>query len=189
MKHYEVPEGKKRCPECTDTKDRSEFYKDRSRHDGLRRLCKLCDKARRNRVNKGEKPSEDKFAQWVESHAAVPVEEKKRRYQSDYLMRTYGISLEQYEAMCAERENCCDICGETQETLHVDHCHKEGHVRGLLCMHCNMGIGHFRDSTERLASAIAYLTLLSGAFSVFRYNGVDTIRILLGVPNGRNTYG
>ncbi len=175
MKHYGIPEGKKRCPECEEIKDCSEFYKDRSRHDGLRRLCKDCDKARRNRVNKGEKPSEDKFAQWVEEHASVPVEEKKRRYQNDYMMRTYGISQEQYETMCSEREGRCDICGEKPEVLHVDHCHTEGHVRGLLCMHCNMGIGHFRDDVERLGNAIAYLTSLSGGFSVFRYNGVDTI--------------
>jgi hypothetical protein len=59
--------------------------------------------------------------------------------------------------MVASQGGRCAICGETPERLVVDHCHASGMVRGLLCQSCNFGIGHLRDSVERLQSAIQYL--------------------------------
>lgn len=50
----------------------------------------------------------------------------------------------------------CDLCGEVGP-LHVDHCHKTGAVRGVLCHLCNTGLGSFRDSPTLLARAINYL--------------------------------
>jgi hypothetical protein len=50
----------------------------------------------------------------------------------------------------------CVICG-TEETLVVDHDHKTGQVRGMLCNHCNRGLGHFRDDPTLLEFAAQYL--------------------------------
>lgn len=50
----------------------------------------------------------------------------------------------------------CDIC-EAVEPLVVDHCHSSGKVRGMLCQHCNRGLGHFRDNTKVMAQAIKYI--------------------------------
>jgi len=50
----------------------------------------------------------------------------------------------------------CTICGN-KERLVVDHCHRSGHVRGLLCNHCNRGLGHFRDDPDLLEFARIYL--------------------------------
>lgn len=50
----------------------------------------------------------------------------------------------------------CDIC-EAVEPLVVDHCHSSGKVRGMLCQHCNRGLGHFRDNTKVMARAIKYI--------------------------------
>jgi hypothetical protein len=41
--------------------------------------------------------------------------------------------------------------------LHVDHNHRTGRIRGLLCSHCNVGLGHFRESTRSLRAAVTYL--------------------------------
>lgn len=57
--------------------------------------------------------------------------------------------------------NKCAICNlhqaELSLTLAVDHCHKTGKIRGLLCVNCNQGIGKFKDSVFLLEAAIKYL--------------------------------
>jgi len=50
----------------------------------------------------------------------------------------------------------CVICGDSGELV-VDHDHKSGNIRGLLCNHCNRGLGHFRDDPMLLEFAAQYL--------------------------------
>jgi hypothetical protein len=50
----------------------------------------------------------------------------------------------------------CVICG-SEENLVVDHCHKTNTIRGMLCNHCNRGLGHFRDDPQLLEFAKIYL--------------------------------
>lgn len=59
----------------------------------------------------------------------------------------------------ASQAGLCAICGKEPEDrrLAMDHCHATGRVRGLLCMHCNVGLGMFKDNKEVLEKAIAYL--------------------------------
>jgi hypothetical protein len=54
----------------------------------------------------------------------------------------------------------CECCGRPppgKQSLHLDHCHATNVFRGWLCNNCNLGLGHFADSTDRLSLAIAYL--------------------------------
>lgn len=75
----------------------------------------------------------------------------------DYsLEKRYGLTREEYELMVKQVNGRCEICNE-DKPLHVDHCHSSGVVRGLLCFNCNSGIGQFKDSSERVKSALAYL--------------------------------
>jgi len=55
------------------------------------------------------------------------------------LKNKYGLSLKQYKQMYEDQSYQCAICGEKKK-LHVDHCHKTGKVRGLLCHRCNLRI-------------------------------------------------
>ena len=75
------------------------------------------------------------------------------------LQSKYGITEEIYEKILATQKGVCAICGNHQryKRLAVDHSHKTGQVRGLLCENCNRGIGRFFDSPFRLRKAADYL--------------------------------
>jgi hypothetical protein len=83
-----------------------------------------------------------------------------------YLRRTYGISEFDYAKMHDAQGGRCGMCrlpsGLFTGTLAVDHCHKTGRVRGLLCSTCNSGIGLLRESPEILEAAKLWIS--SGGF-------------------------
>lgn len=75
----------------------------------------------------------------------------------------YNVTTEQFNAMLSEQQNKCCICHKSfqdlsQKARHIDHNHKTGQVRGILCTNCNTLLGHAKDSINILNSAINYLT-------------------------------
>lgn len=77
-----------------------------------------------------------------------------------HLERKYGMTLLDYEALLEKQGHACAICHKSHSRtnpLHVDHCHKTGQVRGLLCTNCNTGLGKLGDSIPQLWAAIKYL--------------------------------
>ena len=81
------------------------------------------------------------------------------RLRNSKLRRRFGITLAQYRAISAEQNGKCAICGGQDEgkLLAVDHSHKTGAIRGLLCQMCNRALGAFQDDPAILARAIEYL--------------------------------
>jgi Recombination endonuclease VII len=73
----------------------------------------------------------------------------------------YNITIEEYDKILAFQNGKCAICGKvakvTQNRLAVDHCHKSGLIRGILCWHCNRAIGSFGDDQSRIWMAFLYL--------------------------------
>jgi hypothetical protein len=86
---------------------------------------------------------------------------------SHSLKKRYGITPADWNQMFREQGGVCAICrkefaetnqaGNHKDNAVVDHCHKTGKVRGLLCPHCNLGLGHFMDSPKILQAALLYL--------------------------------
>jgi hypothetical protein len=74
------------------------------------------------------------------------------KVKNNVLKRRYGITLDERNAM-GDR---CYICG-SQYDLHVDHDHRTGKVRGILCRRHNLGLGHFDDDPLMLLRAVDYL--------------------------------
>ena len=70
-----------------------------------------------------------------------------------------NITASQYQEMLLSQNGVCAVCGSPGKgrRLAVDHCHKTGIIRGLLCSSCNLGIGYFGDDPDRLRQAIKYL--------------------------------
>lgn len=71
------------------------------------------------------------------------------------LRRKHGLTVD--EARLFREGKSCEVCGST-ERLCVDHCHRSGKIRGILCDRCNRGLGYFRDSVKLLAMATVYLS-------------------------------
>ena len=87
--------------------------------------------------------------------------EKMKAGSQKHQLKKYGLTPEDRARMLAEQNGRCGICqceeGTHKYRMHVDHNHVTNQVRGLLCHHCNTGIGFFRDDPRLLARAIKYL--------------------------------
>jgi len=131
--------GYRVCSYCKVEKKYSAFHLRKAAAHGVAYGCKECSIAYKKKIYD-------------------PVRERNRLYR--YL---YGITLDDYDRMLTSQNNRCAICNSTAtgrkgtKYLSVDHCHATGKVRGLLCNHCNTGIGSMKDDIELLDKAIAYL--------------------------------
>ena len=154
--------GTKRCSRCGKTKPVSEFCKNRRSKDGLHSYCKACKGAYSRawaEANRERRRAQNR--EWSKAHLARrSVMQRSTRYGL-----AYSVTLEL-------RARPCDICGALPGSgsmaHHIDHDNTTGAVRGVLCAHCNRGLGGFRDSPGLLARAAWYLA--RGA----DYRDVDT---------------
>ena len=135
------------CTQCKQNKTLSSFY---SRKDSTKyqNKCKQCmDSNFKEYYNKNK--SKILTQQQTESKF-------KRRDQE--LKRRYGISLDEYNLLLEGQNKQCAICKiNISSSSHLDHCHKTKKVRGILCQHCNQGLGQFKDNHLLLQKAIDYL--------------------------------
>lgn len=72
----------------------------------------------------------------------------------------YGITKQQFDFALETQKYSCAICSilfDDTHRVYIDHCHNTGKVRGLLCFHCNTGLGHFKDNTELMQKGVSYL--------------------------------
>ncbi len=133
----------KRCSTCGAFKTVNNFYINSTMSDGYNHSCKKCQLDYQNRRNKNP-------------NRII----KSRKHM---LKNIYGITQQDYDRMHEQQNGKCAICGSTYVgrrnavNFAVDHDHKTGKIRGLLCGFCNKGLGHFKDNTEHLKSAISYL--------------------------------
>ncbi|MGH7179501.1 MAG: endonuclease VII domain-containing protein [Tepidisphaeraceae bacterium] len=71
-------------------------------------------------------------------------------------LTSYRLTVEQYDRLRLNADDSCSICGR-RGSLVIDHDHRTGEVRGLLCPGCNAGLGMLGDSEAGLERALAYL--------------------------------
>lgn len=97
------------------------------------------------------------------------------------LRKKYGLSLQEFEQLMMRQDGCCAICHQPPRlrrfvnrwktkadiaVLIVDHDHRTGAVRGLLCNECNRALGLFHEDPALLHSALEYVTGTPGARGV-----------------------
>lgn len=85
----------------------------------------------------------------------------KNYYKAHRLKVKYNLSQEDYNLKLKAQKYSCAICNihrdDYLKDFSVDHCHKTGKVRSLLCTQCNSGIGFFRENINNMEKAIAYI--------------------------------
>jgi len=115
-------------------------------------LCMVIDCHRIAR-----KLSNNRYAKTCDFHGRGYHTHKDRleKKKEDGRIRRYGVTPEKYKELLDEHAGKCAICGEPAQS--VDHNHKSGKLRGILCINCNTGIGHFKESIPLLRATIAYL--------------------------------
>jgi hypothetical protein len=135
----------KPCVLCRVVLPLTEFPRDRASADRKSNWCKKCQCAR----------------------AARARITRPRDLWSSKLKQSYGLTADAYDALLVTQNNQCALCLREASTLKrrlsVDHDHKTGKVRALLCSHCNLLLGHARDRADLLRKAASYLETHEGA--------------------------
>lgn len=135
-----IRDGAKRCTRCTEWKSLDNFGRRKDRGDTPLSECKRCASERSKQYNTGERGRTKRYA------------------------NKYGVTVEWYEERLAAQGGLCAICGNPPDSgiaqhprLAIDHCHRTGRARGLLCFLCNSALGRFEDDPELLVRAHKYL--------------------------------
>ena len=160
----------KRCSKCRRDLPREQFYNQPEGRDGKRGDCIDCVKAYRAaryhlvrdeaiaRAKAWQKANPERVNAYHRERRTRP--EVKARERAGHLKRKFGITPETYNEMLEAQGGVCAICGRPPRdniSLHVDHEHGTGRVRGLLCFRCNNALGDFDDDPVLLRQAIEYL--------------------------------
>ena len=160
---------KKQCKDCNhvwdliEEKNATLFNKRRQAHiEATHKRCTRCKQIKH--VNDFRLVANDAHLRRASCTSCQNSHRQKSYYKKD-IFNKYGITIDDYNAMLAQQNGKCKVCGSDNSVgnrrmtmpLCIDHCHITGKVRGLLCSKCNMGIGNFDDSVERLEAAVSYL--------------------------------
>lgn len=174
----------KRCTKCLRDLPRSAFGRHSTFSDGLQYWCKGCyaENYRKRQLKLGKTVREKvdvpdghkrcsqckeikPQSEWRKNNRAKDglhsecKECAAKRGRRDYFKRTHGLTPEQVEFALRIQLTLCQICYRqlTLETAHLDHDHKTGELRAILCFKCNSALGNFDDDPERMRRAARYV--------------------------------
>lgn len=146
----------KTCKTCKKTKELKYFHKKKGGLLGVKANCGECCKTIDAKYYSTPKHKNKR----LERQASPEYQLYIRSFR---LKRKYGITLEDYDKMLADQNGACKTCGSKElsntsdKYFAIDHCHKTGKVRGLLCSQCNSALGLVKDNIETLENLIKYL--------------------------------
>lgn len=127
------------CRKCKIEKRVSDFYKTKQNSSGYTSQCKEC---RIKTVSTYRKKN-------------------KSKVNATRIKTVYGITEEEWKVLFNKQKGCCKICGTHQSkiphTLHIDHCHRTGEVRSLLCRACNHAVGNVKEDINIALNLVKYI--------------------------------
>ena len=136
----DIPDGTRLCMRCKEEKAYTEFTKDARHHDGFSRYCKTC----------------------IKVHYAMKPETSRKTK----ILNKYKMTIAQYDELAEMQGFVCAICKKPEigidprsnasRRLAVDHCHKTGRIRELLCYKCNCAFGLMDENPLSIVALLAY---------------------------------
>lgn len=134
------------CGRCKRWLPLSKFANNKVKWDGLQERCNDCRKSHWENIGR--------FTQ-----AVVPMEVKRKRHRAQ-VIKSYGLTEEEFNTVLQKQEGKCAICKTSdwgRPSPSIDHDHETNKVRGLLCNRCNRVLGLIGDSIPILKEMIKYL--------------------------------
>ena len=163
------------CNKCDSIKELDDFPKHPHGRLGVTNICKSCTNLskrlhkrkpnviRRTKEYNARNKEKRRLYYRIWNHTLNGKRSRKFTNRKSKLKRTHKITPEKFIEMRKDQNNSCAICCRIFPTntryIHIDHSHKTGKIRSLLCSYCNPGLGHFREDTNLLMKAIKYLEL------------------------------
>lgn len=133
----------KKCANCCEVKPAAEFAKRTNRPNGLQSRCKKC------------------LGEYHKERRTLNPDVYAKYARREHFKNNYKITIEDYDSMMSSQGDKCAGCGrhrnDFKRLLDVDHCHKTGKVRGLLCVSCNLTIGYGKDNPTILRILADYI--------------------------------
>jgi len=139
-----------------------EKYREQKRREAARWRAKYPEKARaekaeyRRRLKLRDPERVKRLRQEQKSRYLALHPNAKQREKFNERAAQYGLTGLELAEMIEARGPNCPTCGELSKPV-IDHCHKDGYVRGLPCDRCNRALGYARDNPDTLRALAAYV--------------------------------
>jgi hypothetical protein len=157
----------KKCSRCKQQKDEKEFSFQNKNQNKLMSACKECQ----NKKQRDFRKQNPKISKQRDKDAYQRQKERKVKYAREYrknnpektmntnLKTKYGITREEYLIILKNQNHRCAICGKHQKdhsrNFALDHNHKTGKIRGILCDGCNYGVGFLEKRKKEYEEYLA----------------------------------
>lgn len=142
----------KKCFRCEGIHSLFEFSVDKSKKDGRSIYCRNC----RRKIGRNVRALPDHNAKKRKNA------HRYKDYNRNYMLKQrYGITMEDFNNIFKAQNQSCKICGSEKSdgrNFVVDHSHKTGKIRGILCNLCNIVLGSLREDLELIKKIEIYLS-------------------------------
>lgn len=163
----------KLCYMCQISKPLGDFCRNRLSKDGLQSKCKECGRlacrqwyaknidSQRIRAKAKREPYGPKAREQHKLWGLANPEKVRHHSRKKLFAKKYNMTIAEHDALFASQGFSCGACGSptpnSKKGWSTDHCHKTNTVRGILCHHCNVGLGHAKDNPSTLRAWVTYL--------------------------------
>lgn len=141
---------------CCQNEKPTDFFSRIKKVNGGTKRDGICNRCKSNKFGFGNKWGDLELDSSISNELATKLTKGSKKLGN-------LITKEDYNLMYHLQDGKCKICSRHQsklkKSLSIDHCHKTGKIRGLLCHNCNAAIGLLKEDINAIESAIIYLKL------------------------------